>query len=109
MKREMIDQAPEIRFRPDLDVYRRAMEVAKSLGITVTDVARIGLAQVANAREIRLAERSSPQALRDLPIYGATVGRVEQIAAAASRAAYESHVAAGRLDPDKDAGKGAQR
>jgi antitoxin component of RelBE/YafQ-DinJ toxin-antitoxin module len=103
-------QAPEIRFRPDPEVYNRAMKVAKSLGITVTDVARIGLAQVANAREIRLEHIQHPMpALRDLPIYGTTVGHIEDIAAAASRAAYEGHVKAGRLDPELDLGKSSER
>jgi antitoxin component of RelBE/YafQ-DinJ toxin-antitoxin module len=104
-------QAPEIRFRPDPEVYSRALKVAKNLGITITDVARIGLAQVANAREIRLdpEPQQARPALRDLPIYGTTVGRVEDIAAAASRAAYEGHVKAGRLDPALDLGKSTER
>jgi antitoxin component of RelBE/YafQ-DinJ toxin-antitoxin module len=102
-------QAPEIRFRPDPEVYSRALRVAKMLGITVTDVARIGLAQVANSREIRLDERVTEQSMRDLPLYGTTVGRIEQIASAASRAAYEAHVRSGRLDPATDLGKSPER
>lgn len=92
-------QIPEIRFRPAPEVYAKVARIAETLGVTITDVARMGLTQIANARELRLVEPEPRQALRDLPIYGATVGRVAEIAAAAGRAAYESHVKAGRLEP----------
>jgi hypothetical protein len=60
------------------------------MGLTVTEVARIGLTQV--------EPEPAQQSWRDMPIYGSTVGRVADIAAAASRTAYESHVKAGRLE-----------
>lgn len=92
-------QVPEIRFRPAAEVYAKAARVAEGLGITVTEVARMGLAQISNAREIRLeALQPSAQRLRDLPVHGVTVERIAEIAAAAARAADRSHVEAGRLD-----------
>ena len=102
-------QIPEIRFRPAPDVYAKAVQIADTLGVTITDVARIGLTQIANARELRLVQPERAQSLRDIPIYGATVGRVADVAAAAGRAAYESHVKAGRLDPTKGSGRRTER
>ncbi len=101
-------QVPEIRFRPPAEVYAKAARVAEGLGITVTEVARMGLAQISNAREIRLeasppaSPSASPSAsrLRDLPIHGVTLGRIGDIAAAAARAADRGHVQAGRLEPE---------
>lgn len=99
---------PEIRFRPAPEVYAKAARVAAGLGITVTEVARMGLAQISSAREIRLdsAEsmpatrdaRDAPggHAARDLPIHGVGLGRIAQVASAAARAADRSHVQAGR-------------
>jgi hypothetical protein len=86
---------PEIRFRPTPEVYAKASRVAETLGLTLTDLARIGLTQLVNAREIRLVP---PQSLRDLPIYGATFGDLDDIAAAAGRSAHDSHAQAGRLE-----------
>ncbi len=97
-------QVPEIRFRPPAEVYAKAARVAEGLGITVTEVARMGLAQISNAREIRLeaSPPASPPASRlcDLPIHGVTLGRIGDIAAAAARAADRGHVQAGRLEPE---------
>jgi hypothetical protein len=42
--------------------------------------------------------------LRDIPIYGTTVGRIANVAAAAGRAAYDAHVEAGRLERKPSAG-----
>ena len=97
----MPDVAPEIRFRPSPEVYAKAQQIADALGLTVTDVARMGLTQLARAREIPLAPAAQPAAaaLRDLPLYGTTVGRVAEIAAAAGRAAHAEHVRAGRAEP----------
>jgi antitoxin component of RelBE/YafQ-DinJ toxin-antitoxin module len=97
-----LDPVPEIRFRPSAEVYARAQQIADSLGLTVTDVARMGLTQLAKAREIALAPKAAAEApaaasLRDLPLYGTTVGRIADIAAAAGRQAHASHVDAGRL------------
>lgn len=89
---------PEIRFRPTPDVYARAARVAEGLGISVTEVARMGLAQISSAREIRLAQ-PEPPAWRDTPIYGVTVGRIADIADAAGRSAARTHIEAGRLRP----------
>ena len=100
-------QAPEIRFRPTPEVYARAVRVAETLGLSVTDVARMGLTQIANARELRLVQPEPRQAFRDIPIYGATVGQVADIAAAAGRAAYETHVKAGRLEPEPGSSRGS--
>lgn len=100
-----LEAVPEIRFRPSAEVYARAQQIADSLGLTVTDVARMGLTQLAKAREIPLApkvEPGPPAGLRDLPLYGTTVGRIADIAAAAGRAAYEAHVGAGRLPPEHE-------
>jgi antitoxin component of RelBE/YafQ-DinJ toxin-antitoxin module len=92
-------QIPEIRFRPPAQVYAQAARIAEGLGITVTEVARMGLAQISSAREIRLDAQQAPaQRLRDLPVHGVTVGRIADIAAAAARAADRAHVEAGRLD-----------
>lgn len=92
-------QVPEIRFRPPAEVYAKAARVAESLGISVTEVARMGLAQIASAREIRLeAPQPAARRLRDLPLHGVTVGRIAEIAAAAARAADRSHVEAGLLE-----------
>ena len=104
-------QTPEIRFRPSPEVYAKAAQIADTLGVTITDVARIGLTQLANARELRLVQPERAPSLRDIPVYGATVGRMADIAAAAGRAAYESHVKAGRLDPlpGSDAAASADR
>jgi len=93
---------PEIRFRPTPDVYAKAALAAQRLGLTVTDMARIGLAQVAHASEIPLVPYTPAQrSVRELPIHGVTAGRVADIATEAARAAYRSHVHAGRL-PDAD-------
>lgn len=100
----MPELAPEIRFRPSPEVYAKAQQIADALGLTVTDVARMGLTQLARAREIPLAPRAEPAAvaLRELPLYGTTVERVADIAAAAGRAAHAAHVKAGRLPPTPD-------
>ena len=90
---------PEIRFRPTAEVYAKATQIADSLGLTVTDVARMGLTQLANSREIKLLEPQRPVGLRDIPVHGTTVGRIADIAAAAARAADRAHVQAGRLEP----------
>lgn len=93
-------QVPEIRFRPPAEVYAKAARVAEGLGITVTEVARMGLAQISNAREIRLEAAQPAARLRDLPIHGVTLGQIGDIAAAAARAADHRHVQAGRLKPE---------
>lgn len=90
---------PEIRFRPAPEVYVKVTQIADSLGLTVTDVARMGLAQLANAREIKLVEPLRPIGLRDIPVHGSTVGHIADIAAAAARTADQAHVQAGRLSP----------
>jgi antitoxin component of RelBE/YafQ-DinJ toxin-antitoxin module len=89
---------PEIRFRPSADLYAKAIRVAEDLGITVTEVALMGLTQILSAREIRLEAQRAPR-LRDLPIHGVTVDRIAAIAAAAAHAADFVHVEAGRLWP----------
>ncbi len=100
---------PEIRFRPAPEVYAKAARVAAGLGISVTEVARMGLAQISSAREIRLDTAEPVSAARDLrdivdtrdarslPIHGVGLGRIAQVASAAARAADRSHVQAGRL------------
>jgi antitoxin component of RelBE/YafQ-DinJ toxin-antitoxin module len=96
---------PEIRFRPSADVYAKAARVAEGLGITVTEVARMGLAQISSAREIRLEPLPpAAQGLRDLPVHGVSVGRIAEIAAAAARGADRSHVKASRLEPARPRG-----
>jgi antitoxin component of RelBE/YafQ-DinJ toxin-antitoxin module len=95
-------QIPEIRFRPSPEVYAKAARIADTLGLTVTDVARMGLMQIANAKELRLVQPEPHQALRDMPVYGATVDRLARIGAAAGQAAYASHVQAGRLEPEAE-------
>jgi antitoxin component of RelBE/YafQ-DinJ toxin-antitoxin module len=96
---------PEIRYRPSADLYAKAARVADQLGISVTEVARIGLAQISNARAINL-EPQPPElrTWRDTPIHGVTVGRVADIAAEAARAADRKHVGAGRLNPVEEHG-----
>jgi hypothetical protein len=89
-------EAPEVRFRPEPEVYARALQVAKSLGLSVTDIARIGLAQVANSREIRIAGAERPLDIRDIPVHGVSVDRIADIATAAARAADQAHAKAGR-------------
>lgn len=99
MGRSAAVEVPEIRFRPPAEVHARVTQIAESLGVTVTDVARMGLAQIANAREIKLVEPQRAVGLRDIPIHGASVGRIADIASAAARAVDQMHVQAGRLDP----------
>jgi antitoxin component of RelBE/YafQ-DinJ toxin-antitoxin module len=91
-------QIPEIRFRPAPEVYAKAMQIADSLGLTITDVARMGLAQISTAREIRLVP-SEPQPAPRLPVHGVSLGRLAEIASGAARAADRRHVEAGRLEP----------
>jgi hypothetical protein len=55
-----------------------------------------------------VARGEAAGALRDFPIYGATVGRIADIAEAAGRAAYESHVSAGRLEPSRHSDRGSR-
>jgi antitoxin component of RelBE/YafQ-DinJ toxin-antitoxin module len=95
------DSTPEIRFRPAPDVYAKAISIAESLGLNVNDVARMGLTQLANQREIRLAPAEArpverPPALRDYPMHGVTVGRIAEIADQAARAADARHAQAER-------------
>lgn len=79
----MPDVAPEIRFRPSLEVYAKAQQIADALGLTVTDVALMGLTQLARAREIPLGPAAAGgTALRNLPLYGTTVGRPAETAGA---------------------------
>lgn len=92
-------QVPEVRFRPAGDVYEKAARIAERLNLTVTDVARMGLAQIANAPEIRLVQPEPLRTLRDIPIHGVKVGRIADIASAAARAVDRVHVQAGRLEP----------
>jgi antitoxin component of RelBE/YafQ-DinJ toxin-antitoxin module len=97
----VVESTPEIRFRPAPEVYARAASIAESLGLNVNDVARMGLTQLANQSEIRLAPVQRAPALRDTPLHGVTVGRIAEIAAQAALAADASHVQAGRLaSPD---------
>lgn len=99
---------PEIRFKPAPDVYVKAAKLAERLGLSVTDVARIGLAQFADSQQISLA-REPQQTLRDLPIHGTTAGRIAEIASAAALHAVQAHVQAGRLAPDPDPGQVPER
>jgi hypothetical protein len=98
MPKPVTVDSPEIRFRPEPEVYARALQVAKSLGVSVTDIARIGLAQFANSREIRIIEAERLPTIRDLPIHGVPVDRIADIASKAARAADQTHVRAGRLE-----------
>jgi hypothetical protein len=66
--------------------------------VTVTDLARIGLAQLVNAEQMRLVPLRS---YRDLPVFGSTLGHLQDVARAASRAACDSHVEAGRLEEEE--------
>ena len=88
---------PEIRFRPTAEVYAKAIQIADSLGLTVTDVARMALAQLANSREVKLVELQRQVGLHDMPVHGTTVGRIAGIASAAARAADQAQVQADRL------------
>jgi antitoxin component of RelBE/YafQ-DinJ toxin-antitoxin module len=92
-------QIPEIRFRPTAEVFAKAQLIADELGLTITDVARMGLAQISTAREIRLVPSGPQQQARDLPVHGVSVGRLADIAAAAALRADRTHVEAGRLEP----------
>jgi len=92
---------PEIRFRPAPDVYAKAISIAESLGLNVNDVARMGLTQLANQREIRLLPADSQPAerqpaLRAYPLHGVTVARIAEIAGQAALAADAKHTLAER-------------
>ncbi|HET7866966.1 MAG TPA: hypothetical protein VFL86_21415 [Burkholderiaceae bacterium] len=87
---------PEIRFRPSAEVYAKASRFAEALGLTLTDVARMGLAQLAHTQQLSLVPEA-PRALRELPIHGTTAGSIADIASAAARNAVQDHVQAGRL------------
>jgi len=87
---------PEIRFRPSADVYAKASRFAEALGLTLTDVARMGLAQLAHTQQLSLVPET-PRALKELPLHGTTVGNIADIASAAARNAVQDHVQAGRL------------
>lgn len=97
-------QIPEIRFRPAPDVYARAMQIADNLGLTITDVARMGLAQISTAREIRLVPQE-PQVAHRPSMHGVSLGRLADIAAGAARSADRRHVEAGRLEPLQASGE----
>lgn len=93
---KVADSTPEIRFRPAPDVYAKAISIAESLGLNVNDVARMGLTQLANQREIRLVPADPQPALRDYPLHGVTVGRIAEIANQAALAADARHTQAER-------------
>lgn len=103
------ESPPEIRFRPSAEVYQAAIQFAERLGLSVTDVARIGLAQVAHNQRFSLDPVASP-AWRDLPMHGASLGQIADLAAAAGLQEAQAHVQAGRLPASAlVAGGGAPR